>query len=752
MTVYSHPGVFVEEIPTLPPSVAPVATAIPAFIGYTEKRLDDNGKDAGSGVVTRRISTFIEYKQYFGGANPVSFNLIGGKIFQRKEYNTALNDDDLPAYLMYYALKLYFDNGGGPCYIISIGEYDGGVTDSDFGDFEQALTSLKGIDEPTIIVHIDAIKMNTRYYGLCAGTLLHCSELKNRFAIFDFKDNNSIQTEMDAFRLQIGNNYLHYGSVYAPYLHTGQIYSCEDKEVLLGGFFWRLLIGGTNGLVVYYNDESSHTPQVFLKGSNTEKFAISITNPTLTIKGLTRNGLPPVEILTAWNRDKKEGFYLALQANSPNQINNVYAGGEYSLEVEVKAVDMGKDKLAIVYDDTTSHTAKHYQIKLNEKDEFNFEIILGKRIPSETLVIYLPSSTPEEGTEAKNIINALDKFDLGDFRIFQNGTGKGMIQVTNDAQELSVNFYSGIIGASSLKAFYKKEIARVITNADGDLDFKVDGSTLTISGIPVAKTAKEIVAIWQSWLTNPNNDPSEFSLHFIGDGTDNIIPLDPPLGLATSVTLENIKDTHTQLYNQYRAELAKKRVVLPPSAAIAGIYASVDRDRGVWKAPANVSISSIVGPLRHITDEEQDRLNVDPQSGKSINAIRSFAGKGTMVWGARTLAGNDNEWRYIPVRRLFIFIEESLRKATQFAIFEPNTATTWLKVKAMAESFLYNLWQRGALAGATPQAAYYVNVGLGKTMTPQDILEGRMYVEIGVAAARPAEFVILRFMHKLQQS
>ena len=123
-----------------------------------------------------------------------------------------------------------------------------------------------------------------------------------------------------------------------------------------------------------------------------------------------------------------------------------------------------------------------------------------------------------------------------------------------------------------------------------------------------------------------------------------------------------------------------------------------------------------------------------------------------MVWGSRTLAGNDNEWRYIPVRRLFIFVEESLQKATGFAVFEPNTPTTWLKVKAMAESFLFNLWQRGALAGPTPDKAYYVNVGLGKTMTPQDILEGRMIVDVGIAAARPAEFIVLRFMHKLQEA
>lgn len=217
-------------------------------------------------------------------------------------------------------------------------------------------------------------------------------------------------------------------------------------------------------------------------------------------------------------------------------------------------------------------------------------------------------------------------------------------------------------------------------------------------------------------------------------------------------TLAAIATTDTARYNRLKKQLAEQRVVLPPSAAIAGVYARVDRERGVWKAPANVSLSSVIGPTVQITSDEQDKLNVDPTSGKSINAIRAFPGKGTLVWGARTLAGNDNEWRYVPVRRLFIMIEESARKATSFAVFEPNDAGTWLKVKGMLESYLYGLWEQGALQGSTPEAAYYVNVGLGRTMSAQDVLEGKMIVEIGVAAVRPAEFIVLRFSHKLVEA
>jgi uncharacterized protein len=229
-------------------------------------------------------------------------------------------------------------------------------------------------------------------------------------------------------------------------------------------------------------------------------------------------------------------------------------------------------------------------------------------------------------------------------------------------------------------------------------------------------------------------------------------PSSPPTPSQPLPTLYDIKQKTPIAYNAVKQELAKIKLILPPAAAIAGIYCSTDRTRGVWKAPANVSLNAVIGPVIKITSAAQETLNVDADNGKSINAIRSFTGKGTLVWGARTLDGSSNEWRYVPVRRLFIMIEESAKKASYFAVFEPNDAATWLKVKGMVESFLYGLWQQGALAGSTPKGAYYVNIGLGITMTQQDILEGRMIVEIGIAAVRPAEFIILRFSHKLQEA
>ncbi|MEM7659811.1 MAG: phage tail sheath family protein [Bacteroidota bacterium] len=204
-------------------------------------------------------------------------------------------------------------------------------------------------------------------------------------------------------------------------------------------------------------------------------------------------------------------------------------------------------------------------------------------------------------------------------------------------------------------------------------------------------------------------------------------------------------------YAQMQLVIDAIPLVLPSSPLVLGQYAKTDNTRGVWKAPANVALAGVVKPTLKITNAEQSGLNVDT-SGKSINAIRSFAGKGTLVWGARTLAGNDNEWRYVPVRRFFNFAEESIKKATEAFVFEPNDANTWVKVRAMIENFLLLQWRAGALQGAKPEQAFYVRVALGETMTALDILEGRMIVEIGMAVVRPAEFIILRFSHKMAEA
>ena len=176
---------------------------------------------------------------------------------------------------------------------------------------------------------------------------------------------------------------------------------------------------------------------------------------------------------------------------------------------------------------------------------------------------------------------------------------------------------------------------------------------------------------------------------------------------------------------------------LPPSGFVCGIYARVDTTRGVWRAPANEAITGAVGLQAAVDTHGQERL-----SAQSINSIRTFTGRGILLWGARTTS-NDPEWKYVNVRRYFIFLEHSIYDGLQWVVFEPNGAALWQSVRRTVENFLLNSWQNGALLGNKPEEAFYVRCDRS-SMTQNDIDSGRLIVEIGIAPVRPAEFVIIR--------
>ena len=259
--------------------------------------------------------------------------------------------------------------------------------------------------------------------------------------------------------------------------------------------------------------------------------------------------------------------------------------------------------------------------------------------------------------------------------------------------------------------------------------------------------------------------------------TQNITTANAAIGLALPVYqqafkqlfkgLQNVETSNMSLLTQFNTALesassdyknimtqvAKQANILPPTGAMAGIYTLVDDTEGVWYAPANRNINSVVAPMVSINDDQQAPLNVDALSGKSINAIRSFYGRGpAIVWGARTMDGNSLDWRYINVRRFMIMLEQSVANAAFTLVFEPNVATTWKICESMISNFLHNLWSEGALQGASPADAYSVMVGLGKTMTPLDILNGIMRVQVKVAPVRPAEFIIITYEQEMPKS
>ncbi|NDO82789.1 phage tail protein [Citrobacter sp. NCU1] len=187
-------------------------------------------------------------------------------------------------------------------------------------------------------------------------------------------------------------------------------------------------------------------------------------------------------------------------------------------------------------------------------------------------------------------------------------------------------------------------------------------------------------------------------------------------------------------------------IPVPASALMAAFYYQNDRTRGVWKAPANMAIPAGYQPQYKVTSTLQGKFN----SGLAINMLRQVDYRGPVVWGARTLEDSDN-WRYVPVRRLFDSAERDIKTAMQSMVFETNNPPTWEKVRTAITNYLHSLWQQGALVGATEKEAYFVQIGKGLTMTDDDISQGKMIIKVGMAAVRPAEFIILQFSQNVEQ-
>ncbi len=294
------------------------------------------------------------------------------------------------------------------------------------------------------------------------------------------------------------------------------------------------------------------------------------------------------------------------------------------------------------------------------------------------------------------------------------------------------------------------EIKKTNGEMDVDLYKGKDGSPDQRTGLQAFKTLSDVSIMAIPGITNPSVQ-SELVSH-CENLKDRFAILDMPLEDKEVSELqefrENVDSSYAAMYHpwlQCYDSLAKRNVYLPPSGAVAGIYGRTDNSRGVHKAPANEVVRNCTGLSVRYNEAEQGKLNP-----KGINLIRSLPGQGIRVWGARTCS-SDGNWKYINVRRLFIFIEESIKANTNWVVFEPNDETLWSRVEGTIRVFLTTQWRNGALAGSTADEAFFINIGKS-TMTEDDILNGRLICIIGVAPVRPAEFVIFRITQKMENA
>lgn len=246
-------------------------------------------------------------------------------------------------------------------------------------------------------------------------------------------------------------------------------------------------------------------------------------------------------------------------------------------------------------------------------------------------------------------------------------------------------------------------------------------------------------------LLNPADNPNAAAAQILAN-------IGNPSGTSLTVAqYHNALLISSKTYSAIINQVLAGANILPPSGAMAGVITTTDNQVGPWQSPANTSIVGVSSLPISLSESQQANLNIDV-SGKAINAIRAFNGIGILVWGARTLDGNSQDWRYISVRRTMIFLEQSCKLACRSYVFEPNDQNTWVAVKSMLGSFLTTIWKQGGIMGATPADAFSVDCGLGTTMTGDDVLNGIMKVTVSVAVVHPAEFIVSTFQQQMPVS
>lgn len=246
-------------------------------------------------------------------------------------------------------------------------------------------------------------------------------------------------------------------------------------------------------------------------------------------------------------------------------------------------------------------------------------------------------------------------------------------------------------------------------------------------------------AVYSTLLASLEKNKGYFLLADSSDGK-------VPDGLGSSAHIAVYYPALSVMASQKQEDGSALVVQVPASALMAGVYCKTDSQRGVWKAPANVVLNGVSDVSVRVSDDDQGTMNT-----AGVNVIRYFSDRGIVVWGARTALQNDDNWRYIPVRRLFDAAERDIKKALRPMVFEPNNQLTWKRVQAAIDHYLYRLWQQGGLAGNKAEEAYFVRIGKDITMSTDDINQGKMIVQVGMAAVRPAEFIILQFTQDMAQ-
>ncbi len=643
---YQTPGVYVEEIASIGSQSVPNVPFRGTFIGYTERATGSKGEDLH--LKPTLVRSFMEYQEWFGGPDLVakwSVTLNASNQVQGMEVTGGTR------FFMYNAVRLYFLNGGGPAYIVSVGKTADAQGNRSSIELENAqagtglkpgLESLATLEDGLLLAIPESVFLDfSEYQTLMDLALGFAAEKHAHFVLLDSLQGTSSDATAAStvIRNHTGTENLSFGAAYHPWVLTaGSFHPPVSSLEIVGGAPLSSLANGDAALLALttvWEDAQSNLNSFTgntLYGTHLvdlhaglESYQTAVTSATSTAN---------------WNRSVKVLNYFVAMANQ------LVALQALSGPLKQQADQMEQS--------TTMQSLVQTIAGLVEESSSNASI----------------SASPTSLNTA---------FDGSDWLGGQNR--------------------SGFAVATPFAGSSPQDYATFITTELGPSQ--------------IQQLFNAIDILWHS-AQNMEKAASE-----------------------------GLYQDHPA-FGQIAMRSAEIALGLPASAAVAGQYIRTQNEAGVWKAPAGMALTGVARPMARISDTGQAGMNIDASSGKSINAIRSFSGKGTLIWGGRTLDGNSNDWRYVNVRRLFSQVESDLKVALGSFVFEPNDANTWANVRAMVSNYLTELWKEGGLTGSKPEEAFFVQIGLGSSMSENDVLNGRMIIQIGMAAVRPAEFIILK--------
>jgi len=721
-TTLKTPGVYIQEISAFPNAVVGVPTAVPAFVGYTEFAMNGNLSLLDTPF---SISSMVEYNQYFGGAPSIEYG-----ISTTPPYSGASPDftyDNTKYYmgptsgnfLLYSSINHFFQNGGGTCYIVSVGTY--GMT-------QQALTS------PLYSAVNVLNQLNVDTQALVKGSKPPASSSSSS------SSSSGTSGESPASKSLRGllNNVLNDGTIYMGTLSGSAPASSSSSSSGSAGTSFNGILGMVQATVT--NPAITGTGDVNNKANMNAAWSVLSTGGTSILAAL--NSLKAASASTELNFTTVNTAANALNAAlttalafTPTPSVTPPATAQAAV-TQVTAATILRNAVVDIY-------APSLTVDVSELTA-GIDLLINEQEP--TMLVIPDSMSPDvKDADAYSLQQAmLAHCNKMQSRIALLDVRSGWRSRKDQLGDPVQNFRDAI-GINNVEwgASYYPWLNTTVWQSN-DIDYTYISDTTSNAGIATLQSIlnSEVTAalmngsITQSAATNMSQQITQLSYM---DGSVNIS------------TLNNTILGFSSRYNDIMNTLLFKINQLPTTPAMAGIYNYVDNQVGVWKAPANVSVSSVTSPAVTINDDDQQDLNA-PLDGKSVNAIRSFVGEGVLVWGARTLDANSLDWRYINVRRTMIFLEQSIKIAAKAYVFQPNVANTWVSIQSMISNFLNSQWKAGALAGASPADAYSVLIGLGSTMTADDILNGIMNITVLVAVSHPAEFIVITFQQQMQKS